>query len=205
MSPPTEEDPFDSLLSLEETYYNQGYAEGSADGASAGKAEGRQLGLEKGYQKFFESGRLYGRAILWANRLQSSMAASASASASSPPSCSSLKTTTTTIKDSPQLQDSESNGAAAASTGEGVGGGRRKHLPPLPNNARLEKHITTLYALVETESLSIENTDEAVNDFDDRLKRAQGKAKIIERMVGEKVGDEGSAGGTNGAGKELTV
>lgn len=195
MSPPTEEDPFDSLLSLEETYYNQGYTEGSADGALAGRAEGRQLGLEKGYQKFFESGRLYGRAILWANRLSSSSAAAAAAA--SPSSSSSSSSSTTTTTNSPPLQNSENSAAA--------GGGERKHLPPLPNNARLEKHITTLYALVETESLSIENTDEAVNDFDDRLKRAQGKAKIIERMVGEKVGDEGSAGGTNGAGKELTV
>jgi len=61
----------------------------------------------------------------------------------------------------------------------------QQQLPPLPNNTRLEKHITALYALAETESLSTENTDEAVNDFDDRLKRAQGKAKVIERMVGE--------------------
>ncbi|KAF5021463.1 hypothetical protein F66182_6504 [Fusarium sp. NRRL 66182] len=57
-------------------------------------------------------------------------------------------------------------------------------LPPLPRNARLEKNINTLYALVEPDTLSTENSDEAVQDFDDRVKRAQGKAKIIERMVG---------------------
>jgi len=33
--------------------------------------------------------------------------------------------------------------------------------------------------------LSTENTEEAVSEFDDRLKRAEGKAKIIERLVGE--------------------
>jgi hypothetical protein len=41
-----------------------------ADGLAAGRAEGRQLGLERGFQKFVESGRLQGRAIVWANRLR---------------------------------------------------------------------------------------------------------------------------------------
>jgi hypothetical protein len=40
-----------------------------ADGRVAGRTEGRQLGLERGFQKFVESGRLQGRAIVWANRL----------------------------------------------------------------------------------------------------------------------------------------
>ncbi|CAM1500575.1 Fc.00g097370.m01.CDS01 [Cosmosporella sp. VM-42] len=57
-------------------------------------------------------------------------------------------------------------------------------LPQLPKNARLGKNINTLYALVEPETLSTDNTDEAVQDFDDRIKRAQGKAKVVERMVG---------------------
>ncbi|KAK8115176.1 hypothetical protein PG999_007245 [Apiospora kogelbergensis] len=59
-------------------------------------------------------------------------------------------------------------------------------LPPIGNsNQRLEKNITSLYALVEPGTLSTENTDEAVNDFDDRFKRAQGKLKIVERGIGE--------------------
>ncbi|KAK4237786.1 3-oxoacyl-reductase [Achaetomium macrosporum] len=133
----TSTDPFDTLLTLEDQFYTEGYNQGLADGAVAGRTEGRQLGLERGFQKFLESGRLQGRTIVWANRLPS-------------------------------------NGTTSE-------GGVVK-LPPLPDNARLEKHITTLYALVEAESLSTENTDEAVNDFDDRLRRAQGRAKVIERM-----------------------
>ncbi|KAH0435852.1 hypothetical protein CcaCcLH18_04634 [Colletotrichum camelliae] len=58
-------------------------------------------------------------------------------------------------------------------------------LPPLAPNARLEKNVTAAFALVEPETLSKENNDDAVNDFDDRFKRAQGKVKIIERMTGE--------------------
>lgn len=69
-------------------------------------------------------------------------------------------------------------------------------LPELPKNARLEKNINTLYALVEPDTLSTANTDEAVQDFDDRVKRAQGKAKIVERMAGgsgkDGVREEGS-------------
>ncbi|KAK4191523.1 hypothetical protein QBC35DRAFT_487445 [Podospora australis] len=149
---PQDEDPFDSLLNLESNFYEEGYSQGMADGVQAGRTEGRQLGLEKGYQKFFEAGRLYGRAIVWANRL---------------PSSSSSQPASTSLPEQSQV----------------------KELSRLPANARLHKNITTLYALVETESLSTENTDEAVNDFDDRLKRGQGKAKMIERAVGEKSGD----------------
>lgn len=62
-------------------------------------------------------------------------------------------------------------------------------LPALSGGgARLEKNIVTLHALVEPDTLSTDNTDDAVNDFDDRVKRAQGKARVIERHVGEDAG-----------------
>lgn len=63
-------------------------------------------------------------------------------------------------------------------------------LPNLSDNARLAKHIKVLYALAESDSLSTENTEEAVSDFDDRVKRAHVKARIIERMAGEARGEE---------------
>ncbi|KAM0261803.1 hypothetical protein ACHAQJ_002006 [Trichoderma viride] len=56
-------------------------------------------------------------------------------------------------------------------------------LPPLPRNPRLEKNVKLAYALVEPDTLSTDNTDDAVQDFDDRVKRAQGKVKIIEKML----------------------
>lgn len=67
--------------------------------------------------------------------------------------------------------------------------GGNQILPLLHANARLTKHIKVLYALTETETLSTENTEDAVSDFDDRLKRAQAKAKIIEKMAGEAKGE----------------
>jgi hypothetical protein len=55
-----------------------------------------------------------------------------------------------------------------------------------------------LYGLVETESLVTENTDEAVDEFDDRLRRAQGRVKVIERMVGEGSNGDGRPKGGEG-------
>ncbi|KAK4032473.1 protein ORAOV1 [Parachaetomium inaequale] len=169
------DDPFDTLLTLEDQFYTEGYNQGMADGLVAGRAEGRQLGLERGFQKFAESGRLQGRAIVWACRGRLGQASSSSSSSSSP-------------------------GLRKGSAGGGEGTRAATELPPLPDNPRLAKHITTLYALAETESLSTENNDEAVDDFDDRLRRAQGRFKVIERMVGE--GESGRSKGGEGHGHD---
>ncbi|POS82129.1 hypothetical protein EPUL_006121, partial [Erysiphe pulchra] len=42
--------------------------------------------------------------------------------------------------------------------------------------------VKALYALVEPETLLFENTEEAVSDFDDRLKRARARFKLIEKL-----------------------
>ena len=55
----------------------------------------------------------------------------------------------------------------------------------LSDHPRLEPHLRALYALTEPDSLSTENTENSVADFDDRLKRAEGKVKIIEKLTGE--------------------
>ncbi|KAL2192067.1 DUF1715-domain-containing protein [Thermothelomyces heterothallicus CBS 203.75] len=160
--PSSSGDLFDTLLTLEDQFYTEGYNQGVADGLVAGRTEGRQLGLERGFQKFVEAGRMQGRAIVWANRLR--------------------------------LGRGHGHGH-----GHGHGQGARHgalSLPPLPDNPRLRKHVATLYALAETESLSTENTDEAVDDFDDRLRRAQGRLKVIERMTGE--GESAKSKGTDG-------
>ena len=53
------------------------------------------------------------------------------------------------------------------------------------DNPRLKTSIRSLYALTELDSLSTENADDAVANFDDRLKRAEGKFKVIEKITGE--------------------
>lgn len=85
----------------------------------------------------------------------------------------------------PRLRGNDA--AAAAGDGDGENNGKRSSLPDLPSNARLEKNVATLHGMVEPGTLSTRNDDEAVNDFDSRLKGAQGKLKIIDRVIGEKI------------------
>lgn len=165
-------DPFDDLLNLEDNFYSEGYKQGVADGDRAGRIEGRSFGIEKGFEKFVEAGRLYGKSIVWANRLPTQTLASSSSLSSS--------TTGLGTQGSPTATDASTTGVEKNDSSE--------RLPGLNSGgARLEKNIVTLYALVELDTLSTENTDDAVNDFDDRLKRAQGKSRVIERHVGEDI------------------
>jgi hypothetical protein len=66
-------------------------------------------------------------------------------------------------------------------------------LAPLPGGSRLAKNVEAVYALVDPATLSTENTDETVDDFDDRLKRAQGKTRVVMRSLDGK-GGESEAG-----------
>ncbi len=154
---------FDEVLGLEEQFYDDGFRQGLEDGVKAGRVEGRTFGLEKGFEKYIESGRLYGKSIIWANRIPQFRQKGIP------------NDTTLTSQNSSTSPDIRSSSPLA--------------LNPLPESQRLAKHLKVLHALAESESLSTENTEEAVSDFDDRLKRAQGKAKIIERLVGENKGD----------------
>lgn len=154
------DDLFDGALSLEETLYTQGYEKGIADGELAGKLEGRSVGMGKGFDKFVESGRLYGRSVVWANRAPAI------------------------------LRESNSAENRERSEAEASGEGKREELPQLLDNARLARNIETVHALMEPGTLSTENSDEAVQDFDDRFKRAQGKARIVEKMVGGRAAKE---------------
>jgi len=67
-------DIFDSLLTLEESSYEQGYQKGLEDGKLVGTIEGRALGLSNGFSKQLQLGRLRGRALVWQARLQASPA-----------------------------------------------------------------------------------------------------------------------------------
>jgi len=164
-----EQDPFDSLLSLEDKHYNEGYQLGVADGSRAGRVEGRIFGMEKGFDKFVESGILHGRADVWGSRLPQSKELGSDARTS---------VQTALHEDAEKCDETPHDPSTVRRKGGST-------LPSLAANARLEKHIQTLYALVEPVSLSTQNNEDAVSDFDDRLKRASAKAKVIEKLVGE--------------------
>ena len=71
---------------------------------------------------------------------------------------------------------------------------------PIRANPRLQKHVTVLYGLTVPESLSLENKEDDVAEFEDRFKRATAKAGIIGKIIGEEVkmevkqGEEGGDG-----------
>ncbi|KAI1335400.1 DUF1715-domain-containing protein [Xylariaceae sp. FL0016] len=164
------DDLFDDVLNLEEQAYQEGYEQGRQDGAEAGRIEGLSVGLKKGFEKFFEAGRLQSKALIWANRL-------------------------------PNFQTRESVEVRLPLEGQTVQpqhGEERKEnedlntremeickLTPLNSNPRLARNVAMLYGLVEPGTLSTRNEDEDVNDFDGRMKGAQGKLRMIERVVGE--------------------
>ncbi|CAG8012684.1 unnamed protein product [Penicillium salamii] len=144
----------DDLLDLEEQFYNEGFELGAKDGAETGYTEGSVFAVEKGFEKFVEMGRLYGRALVWAQRL-----------------------------------DSKSNNAPAQSTTEEISLDPSicEDMPSLPpHSTRLVRNLHTLLELVDPATLDMSNTEEAVNDVDERLKGAATKAKLIQRAMGER-------------------
>ena len=169
-----EDDVFDSLLGLEDQYYKDGYDLGVRDGSRAGLIEGRLFGLEKGFEKYAVMGKLHGQATIWAQRLPALKTEEGSEGASQ-------ENREKQVFDDLGKTNNTGRQPSQGEEREGISTALLK----LPPSARLEKHIRTLYALAEPSSLSTENNEESVSQFDDRLKRAQGKAKIIEKMIGE--------------------
>jgi hypothetical protein len=159
------EDLFDGALNIEGDLYAQGYQEGLADGEQAGRLEGRTFGMTKGFEKFVQSSKLYGKSVVWANRLPT-----------------------------PNPPASSTNPSLSA-------GDKKTQLPPLPDNPSLAKNVETIHALMEPDTLPTQNSDEAVQDFDERLKKAQARAKVVEKMIsgGKAKGEESTASQTRWA------
>ncbi|KIW88115.1 uncharacterized protein Z519_11225 [Cladophialophora bantiana CBS 173.52] len=148
-------DPLDQLLELENDYYKEGYDAGAADGAYAGMVEGKVFGIEKGYEKAIELGRLHGRALVWRERL-----------------CLGKK--------GGSEETSESQAAHSSGLGDII-----QSLSQLSDNTRFRRHVEGLYHSSDGATVAKANSDEAVTEFDDRVARAQAKAKVIANIVGE--------------------
>ena len=150
----------DSLLDIEEQFYNEGYNLGVADGADAGYTEGSVFAVEKGFEKFVEMGRLYGKALVWTQRL-----------ADSSPS---------------EVFDQPLGLSVTSADAVTLDPSICKNMSTLPaHSARVTKNLSILLELVDPASLDMSNTEEAVNDADERLKGAAVKAKLIQRAMGE--------------------
>lgn len=162
-----DEDPLERLLGLEEEFYQEGYQVGATDGTKVGHEEGRAFGIEKGFEKFLLMGRLHGRAAVWKARMVPKTAPH------------NLEGETEELSDMPKIASIETLAREESETHT------PKSLLPLPDNSRLEKHILTLHTLTDPSHLSFENTEDGVSDFDERLKRARAKIKIIEKILHE--------------------
>ena len=171
-----EEDPFDAVQNLEEQYYREGYALGLADGIKAGHREGRFFGLEKGFEKFLEMGQLRGRSIVWSSRLR---ALTDRPEPCTPKTCNLsqfiLKEKNETMNIVVRTSKKEAMKASEMTSS----------LPRFPYGLRLEKHLQTFHALTEPDSLDTHNNEDTVSHFDDRLKRAKAKARIVEKLIDE--------------------
>ena len=165
MTSETDNDPFNTLFTLEDEFYTQGYNLGVSDGSRAGLIEGRFFGLEKGFEKYASMGKLHGRAVIWTGRLPVT------------------SDTPVSVRQDASAVDTHSN-RESMKPEVGNSPGRTK-APGLPANTRLEKHIRTLYALTEPESLSTANDEHSVSGFDERFNRATGKFKVIEKLTDE--------------------
>ena len=176
MTPPTQsqqEDPFDTLLSLESQYHAEGRALGISEGSLSGRIEGRVFGLEKSFEKFIELGKLGGRAAVWNARL---------------PENATLTST---------------SGPASLEVGKEEPEGGKLGVLPGSGSERLVRHVRRMAELTDADDVSRENSEEGVQDFDDRLREARAKAVLVERLVGE--GKEGGGGGGAAAVKRAGV
>ncbi|OKL60537.1 hypothetical protein UA08_04309 [Talaromyces atroroseus] len=165
-------DLLDGVLGLEEEFYKEGYALGVTDGARAGYTEGSVFAVENAFEKLLQLGKLYGKALVWNQRLISSA--------------------TTSALSSPVAKTE--NAAAAATTDEGppvFDTDICQSMPGLHQGSRLAKNIQTLLALVDPATLVLENNEDAVSEIEERLRGAALKAKLIQRALGESF-DEGS-------------
>jgi hypothetical protein len=172
--PQSDSDPFDTLLTLEDTLYTSAYSSGQAAGARAGRIEGRLFGLESGFEKFAALGKLHGRSVVWGSRILTAPTTSSSSAAA--------------------------NGEVVETKGEeGLESGEK--LPALKPSTRLTSNVTLLHSLTDPDTFSTDNTEEAVADFDDRVRRAGAKGKVIERIIGEtSIEDEARKKGGAGTG-----
>ena len=160
------QDPFDDLLSLEDKFYREGYDLGIADGDRAGLIEGRLFGLKQGFEKYAAMGKLHGRAVIWAGRL--------------------LTLKPVVDAEGGHKEEDIRKGVVELSVDTGHDtDGLRPSVSDLPKSTRLENHVRTLYALTEPASLSTENSEDAMQDFEDRLQQAEAKVKVIEKITDE--------------------
>ena len=137
------------------------------------------FGLEKGFEKFVVMGRLHG----WGDMLASQFASSATEKEvgvqhAAKEGCTGVGSEGLEREGREGPDGAERGGRDRGDAVAGVKGKEGKE-------ARLKKNIRTLWALTEPASMDTANTEDTVAAFEDRVRRAEGKGKVVGRLVGE--------------------
>ncbi|KAK9450151.1 uncharacterized protein V1518DRAFT_194236 [Limtongia smithiae] len=151
------DDLFDSLLNLESTFYEQGYAEGFADGLRAGTSEGKQFGLQTGFRRFLSAGILQGRCEIW--------------SSTAPDDAAPARERTRQSQHKQQRASDNDNE-------------NETDLTPL-SGGRASRQLRILQDLVI--DVPTQNDEAAVDEFENRMKRARARAKVVQRLMRDTV------------------
>jgi hypothetical protein len=72
----------------------------------------------------------------------------------------------------------------------------------LRGNLRVKRHVDSLLELTDPAHSPAVNDEEAVDAFEERVKRARAKVKMVEKILGEEVEGEGLKGETESNGQE---
>jgi hypothetical protein len=182
-----EPDLLEDLLDIEENFYNEGYALGLSDGTEAGYMEGAVFAVEKGYEKLFELGKLYGKSLVWMQRLTTTTTTSTALHHTAEVSPA-LGSTPRDLNEGEQQQQTVTNLFSTALDPTSLCESMSRLPVTAGSNSRLEKNIRNLLSLLDPATLSLENTEDAISEIEDRLKNAILKAKLIQRILGERDG-----------------
>ena len=175
------DDLFDSLLDVEEGLYEEGYDLGVADGVEAGYVEGSVFAVEKGFENFLEIGRLYGKALVWAQRMPGP---------NNHPDP--IQQRSSGIHEHQHQHHNNDNDHSENLINQkdeiSLGPSACNDMSHLPRSSRLAKNLSSLLELVDPASLVMQNTEDALTDAEERRRGALVKAKLIQRVLGEREG-----------------
>lgn len=180
---------FDNLLNLEDQYYQEGLELGIADGQKAGRIEGRLFGIEKGFEKFFFTGEMNGRASFLFQQIPSEPPSAEAAGSTH------LEAEEKNAKLKALLERFEEVVQQAAANNIRV----RAEEEVEDHGQRLTKQIISLFDLTDPATLSSLNTEEAIDDFDERKRRAKAKLIMIDQALDAKARTSSSAVSSNKA------
>lgn len=104
-----------------------------------------------------------------------------------------------------RLPENASSTATSMEVGKDEVDSSKLGVLPGSGSERLVRHVKRLVELTDADDVSRENSEDGVQDFDDRLREARAKAVLVERLVGEGKESATAGGGSGTAVKRAGV